>query len=82
MGYPSDVINKTINNTILKLNRPVRNGPKKCLVYLRVPYLGKPAKFLEYKIKDTVNNTFTVINTRKPLNGIYKESLPIPKRTT
>ena len=37
LGYPSDVINKTINNIISKFNRAVEQVPKKCPVYLRLP---------------------------------------------
>ena len=68
------------------MNRPVENGPKKCLVYLRLPYLGKQKKFLENKVNYTVNNTFGVVNlrivhsTRKPLNGIYKDFTPDPEK--
>ena len=62
LGYPSDVINKTIDNTMLKLNRTVEHGPKKFPVYLKLPYLGKQATFLENKVKDTVNNTFGAVN--------------------
>ena len=87
MGYPSDVINKTIDNTMLKLNRTVEHGPKKFPVYLKLPYLGKQATFLENKVKDTVNNTFGAVNlrishsTRKPQMAATKISLPIPKKT-
>ena len=55
-------------------------------MYLRLPYLGKKAKFLESKVKDTVNNTFGAVNlrisqcTRKPLNGFYKNVTPDPEK--
>ena len=41
-------------NTILKLNTPVKQGPLNCPVYSRLPYIGKQAKFLKNKVKDTV----------------------------
>ena len=39
--HSSDFINKTINKTISKLNRPLEQGPKKCPAHLRLPYLVK-----------------------------------------
>ena len=58
---------------ISRLNRLLGQGPKKCSVYLRLPYLGKDAKFLESKVKERVNNTIGAVNliithsTRTPL---------------
>ena len=79
LGYPSNIITKSINNTISKLEKPVKYGPMKCSVYLRLPYLGKEMLSVEKNIKSVVNSTFRSVNlrishfTRKPLNGIYKD---------
>ena len=58
LGYPLEVIEKTINRTTAKLVSPTKQGPNKCSVYLRLPYLGKEARLLENQNRETVNNTF------------------------
>ena len=55
-------------------------------MYLRLPYLGNEAKFLENKLKHTINSSFRAVNlqisylTRKPLNGIFKDVNPDPEK--
>ena len=73
-----DVVKKTINNTISKLDRPTKLGPNKCPVYLRLPYLGKEVKFLENKVKETVNGTFGAVN----LQFMTTSSPFLPKHVT
>ena len=46
LGYPLEIIKKTINKTTAKLVSPTKHGPIKCPVYLRLPYFGKEAKLL------------------------------------
>ena len=64
---------------ISKLKKPIKQGPIKCPVYLRLPYLGRKAIALENNVKNIVNSTFRSVQlrishfTRKPLNGIYKD---------
>ena len=71
-------IRKTINNTISKLVKPIKQGPMKCCIYFRLPYLSKKAKALEKNVKNVVNSSFISVQlrishfTRKPMNGIYK----------
>ena len=59
----------------------------KCPVYLRLPYLGKDAYFIERKkLKQTAKNTSGLVKlriahfTEKLLNGIYKNSTPDPEK--
>ena len=58
------LLGKTINNTISKLNRLLKQhlGSKKFPVYLRLSYIGKETNYLEDKIKETVKNTFGAVN--------------------
>ena len=55
-------------------------------MYLRLPYLGNEAKYLENKEKHTINSTFGAVNlqishfTRKPLNRIFKDITPDPEK--
>ena len=61
------------------MEKPNKQGPSKCPIYLRLPYLGKEATALENNVKNTVNSTFRSVQlrishyTRKPLNGTYKD---------
>ena len=76
LGYPSDIVDKTIRNTISGLEKPKLFGPEKCPVCLRLPYLGSATCFLEDKVSDIVGNTYGAVKlriahlTKKPLNGI------------
>ena len=80
LGYPSHVIRKEIINTITKFEKPIKQGPNKCPVNLRLPYLGREAIALENNVKNIVNSTFRSVQlriiyfTRKPLNGICKDT--------
>ena len=75
-----------MDNTISKLENPTKQCPNKFPVYLRLSYLGKEAKLLENKVKETINSTFEGVNlikthfTRKPLNGIFKDVTPDPEK--
>ena len=72
---------QTIDKTVSKLESSTQKGPNKFPVYLRLPYLGKEAKFLENIVKETINSTFGAVNLRisnfstKPLNGLYLNGL-------
>ena len=61
LGYPFDIVNKTIRNTISSLDKPKLYEPEKYPVYLRLPYLGSVASFLEDKVKDIVGNTYDAV---------------------
>ena len=60
LGYPFNIIDKTIRKTIYSLDKPKLYGPEKCPVYLRLPYLGSVASFIEDKAKDVVGNAYVV----------------------
>ena len=86
LGYPSDIVDKTIRNTISSLDKPKLFGPEKCPVYLRLPYLGSATSFLEDKVRDIVGNTYGAVKlriahlTKKPLNGIFKDVTPVQEK--
>ena len=50
-GYPKNVINAQIAKKIAQFSTLKRFGPEKCLVYLRVPWIGKPSANLKKKSK-------------------------------
>ena len=39
-GYPEVIINSTISKKIARFYEPVKEGPQKCLVYLKLPWIG------------------------------------------
>ena len=79
MGYPPHIICEKVFNTISKLNKPIKQRPKKCPVYFKLLYLGKNAKVMENSVRSTVDKTFKAVKlrtghvTRKSLNGNYKD---------
>ena len=83
LGYPLDIVDKTIRKTISSLDKPKLYGLEKCSLYLRLPYLGSVSSFLEYKVKDLVGNAYGATKlrvahfTKKPLNGIFKDVTPV-----
>ena len=55
-------------------------------MYIILLYLGNETKFLENKVKHTINSTFEAVNlrishfTRKLLDGIFKDVTPNPEK--
>ena len=45
-GYPENVINSRIKRKIEKFKLPPKEGPEKCPVYLKLPWIGNNAKLL------------------------------------
>ena len=86
LGYTFDGVDKTIRNTISILDKPKLFGPETFPVYLRLPYLGSVASFLEDKVKDIVGNTYGAVKlriahlTKKPMNGISKDVTPVQQK--
>ena len=64
LSYPSHIIRKKIKGTISKLEKPIKQGPSKCPVYLRLPYSGKEDIALENNVNNTVNSTFRFVELR------------------
>ena len=71
----------------LNFEKPIKQGPNKCPVYLRLSYLGREAIALESNVKNIVNSTFRSVQlgisyfTRKPLNGICKDTTADHEKT-
>ena len=82
LGYPSDIVNKTISKTNAIMNRLKHHGPEKCIVYLRLQYFDKYVYFLESKNTCVAVILRIVHFIRKPLSEIYKDNTPDPKKKT
>ena len=81
-GYPEAVINTVITKKINQFRRPTQLGPKKCPVYLRLPWLGNVSMRYEMQIKTAVKRCYfaveqcIVYTTRQLLPAAKKDVLP------
>ena len=82
LGYPEFEINNTIKRCLQTSSHPPMYGPKKCPVYLHLPYIGTVSGRFEKQIVNIVGKTFGSVRlrvhfqTRRPLNGISKDASP------
>ena len=80
--YPEIVINCSIRNKIARFNLEPKEGPQKCPVYLRLPWIGKISLKFETQIKSAVQKCYGAVDprilfsTRKLLPAIHKDTLP------
>ena len=86
-GYPEDVINLGIKKKISSFRAPKREGPEKCPVYLKIPWIGNVSLKYEKQTKNAVNKCFgsvftrVIFLTRKMLPSIRKDRLPSIQRS-
>ena len=60
-GYPEAVINAVITKKINQFHRPTQVGPKKCPVYLHLPWLGTVSIRCEMQIKTAVKRCYFAV---------------------
>ena len=81
-GYPEAIINTVITKKINQFCRPTQFGPKKCPVYLHLPWLGNVSMRYEMQIKTAVKRCYfavepcIVYTTRQLLPVAKKDVLP------
>ena len=81
-GYPKFLIDSRISKKLLRFQQNTKEGPKKCLVYVKLPWIGENSLKFERKIKLSINNCFgavqprVVFSTRRILPAIHKDVLP------
>ena len=81
-SYPKAVINAIITKKINQFRRPMQLGPKKCPVYLHLPWLGNISMRYEMQIKTVVKRCYfavepcIVYTTRQLLPVAKKDVLP------
>ena len=67
---------------LLRFQQSTKEGPKKCPVYLKLPWIGENSLKFERKIKLSINNCFgavqprVIFSTRRILPAIHKDVLP------
>ena len=82
-GYPSEIIDRNIKQKMARYGVAQQFGPKKCPVYLKLPYLGEKSKVFADHARRAVKKTFnavtlrTVYSTKRILPTSCKDVLPI-----
>ena len=81
-GYPEAVIYTTITKKMNQFRRPTQLGPKKCPVYLDLPWLGNVSMRYEMQIKTAFKRCYSAVEpcivytTRQLLPVAKKNVLP------
>ena len=86
-GYPESMIQITMSKKIALFNRKPKEGPQKCPVYLKLPWIGKISLNFEKQTKIAINQCYQTVEpriiftTRKILPAIHKDVLPSLQRS-
>ena len=64
LGYPEFVVKRTIKQTMERDRDKPTIGPKKCPVYIRLPFIGPVSSRFESQLKDGVSKTFGSVSLR------------------
>ena len=81
-GYPEAIINTVMTKKMNQFCRPMQFGPKKCPVYLHLPWLGNVSLRYEMQIKTVAKRCYfavepcIVYTTRQLLPAAKKDVLP------
>ena len=81
-GYPESIIDGEVSNKLARLQSLPKFGPDKCLVYLKLPWIGIISHKFENKIKSSVKHCFRAVeprvlfSTRKTFPFIHKDAVP------
>ena len=63
-GYPKNIINTAIAREMNQFRRPTQSGPKKCPVYLHVPWPGNVSMRYKMRIKTAVKRCYFAVDSR------------------
>ena len=86
-GYPEYIINTSISKKISKFNSAKKEGPQKCPVNLRLPWIGKVSQKFEKLSKSAVNQCYgavdprVIFSTKKILPAVHKDVLPTTQQS-
>ena len=86
-GYPEYLINSRITKTIFRFKQLTKEGPQKCPVYLKLPWIGDSSSHFERKIKMSINDCFgsvqprIIFSTRRIWPITHKDVLPTLKQS-
>ena len=82
-GYPEQLIRKTMKYHRESLSRPKLIGPEKCVVHIKLPFLGTESNRLEKELKVITRNCYHAVEPRvifqsKPiLSHANKDRIPM-----
>ena len=63
-NYPESVINARISKKILQFQKYLIEGPQRCPVYLKLPWIGQTSVIFKKKIKSRILNCFSTVQPR------------------
>ena len=63
-GYPESIIDRGISNKLARFQSLPKFGTNKCLVYLKLPWIGNISLKIENKIKSSVKHCFRAVEPR------------------
>ena len=63
-GYPENIIDAVTKRKIIQFFKPIPSGPKKCPVYLHLPWLGNVSTTFETQIKTAVKRCYFAVEPR------------------
>ena len=81
-GYPKQVIEANIKKKLSKYACVPEEGPKKCPVYLKLPYLGEPSVKIANNVRKAIKSAYNavtlrvVFSCRTILPSTHKDALP------
>ena len=81
------IINSSISKKIARFYQSVKEGPQKCPVCLKLPWIGNILFKFEKQVKLNVQNSFSAVKprvifqTRKILPSIHKDAVPTTQRS-
>ena len=81
-GYPESLVKSVINRKINQFNSIKTFGPKRCPVYLKLPWIGNTSDRIGKQISRSIQNTFysvqprLVFNSRPIFSCANKDALP------
>ena len=84
-GYPEQLVDKVISNKLSSSSRLPDIGPKRCPVYLRLPWLGSVSLRFDKQVSSAVSKCFfaaetrVIFTTRSAFPSVNKDLLPTLK---
>ena len=86
-GYPEDVLVSCIKEKLANISSEKRFGPKKCPIYMKLPWIGSVSSKFENQINKAITSCFyavkpsAVYNTKVTLPSVKKESVPTTQKS-
>ena len=84
-GYPEQLIHKTIRHHRERFGKPKLIGPRKCILPIKLPFLGSASSRLEKDLKTTTQDCYgaveprVIFTSKSILSPAQKDSIPLIK---